>query len=163
MDEFMAAAHAEAEASVDEGGLPIGSVVVKDGAILGRGRNTLIQNGDPTGHAEMEAYRDAARNLLATRPPRELGDALAGATVYTTMMPCEMCTGAIIRFAAARVVVAETRTYADAGTAPLMESRGIAVEVRAEPECVALVEGYFERHPDDRDAWAQPRAPLLPE
>ncbi len=142
MDPLMAEALAEARAGFEEGGAPIGSVVVKDEEILGRGRNTFFQTGDPTGHAEMEAFRDAARRAAAARPPGPIEALLRGATVYTTMMPCLMCTGAIIRFGAARVVVGEARTYADAGTRALMERQGIEVIVLDEPECVALIEAY---------------------
>lgn len=143
MSEFMAAALAEAEASIAEGGLPIGSVIVAGGRIVGAGRNRYRQTGDPTAHAEMEAIRDAARRAGGDR------DALLrGATCYTTMMPCEMCTGAIIRFELGRVVVAETRTYVDAGTRPLLERQGIAVEVLDDPASIRLVESYLEARAD---------------
>ena len=106
----------------------------------------------------MEAYRDAGRRVAASHTGEQLYDLLRGATVYTTMMPCEMCAGAIIRFGAARVVVAELVTYADSGTRPLMENQGIAVEVHAEADCIALVEAHYRDHPEDRVAWSTPRA-----
>ena len=159
MDEFMAAAFAEAKASFDEGGEPIGSVVVKDGVVLGRGRNTLAQSGDVTGHAEMEAYRDASRRAAKTRPSGEINDFLRGATVYTTMMPCIMCSGAIIRFAAARVVVAETTTYAMPDTLELLENNGIEVTLGNTPESIELVEAYYRLHPESRDDWTGPGDP----
>ncbi len=154
MDDFMAAAFAEAKASFDEGGQPIGAVLVKDGVLLGRGRNTLAQTGDVTGHAEMEAYRDASRRAAETRAPDEIDAVLRGGTVYTTMMPCDMCSGAIIRFAAARVVVAETTSYGVAGTRELLENHGIEVVLCNEAECIDLVEAYYRLHPEQRAAWA---------
>lgn len=154
MDPFMAQALAEARAGLDEGGQPIGSVVVKDGVVLGRGRNTLYQNGDPTGHAEMEAYRDAARRLAAATPPERVDAALRGATVYTTAMPCAMCAGAIIHFAA-------TTTYSDSGTRSLMERQGIVVEVLDDAEIIALVRHYLGRHPARREEMTgEPTPPL---
>ncbi len=146
MDEFMAAAVEEARQSTAEQGYPIGSVVVSDGTVVGRGRNRFLQTGDPTTHAEMEAIRDAARNAAG-----EVDALLKGATVYTTMMPCEMCAGAIIRFGIARVVVGETRTYTDAGTQTLMARQDIEVAVLEDPACVQLVESYLQANPQ----WAQ--------
>ena len=154
MDEFMRAAFAEAKASFDEGGQPIGSVLVKDGQILGRGRNSLAQSGDVTSHAEMEAYRDASRRAAQTTPNDDIADLLSGGTVYTTMMPCDMCSGAIIRFAAARVVVAETTSYGVSGTRELLESHGIEVVLCNEADCIHLVEAYYRLHPEQRAAWA---------
>lgn len=143
MNKLMVAAIDEARASVEEDGLPIGSVVARDDKVLGRGRNRFRQTGDPTSHAEMEAIRDAARRGL------EDVDALfKGATIYTTMMPCEMCAGAIIRFGISRVVVAETRSYTEPGTRELMERQGITVEVIDENRSVALVESYCALHPE---------------
>lgn len=154
MDEFMRAAYDEAKASFEEGGQPIGAVLVKDGQILGRGRNGLSQSGDVTCHAEMEAYRDASRRAADTMPTEQIDVQLRGAAVYTTMMPCIMCSGAIIRFAAARVVVAETSTYALPDTLALLQDHGIDVTLGHAPECVDLVEAYYQRHPEARAAWA---------
>lgn len=139
----MAAAIREARAGAEEDGLPIGSVVAREGEILGFGRNRFRQTGDPTSHAEIEAIRDAAR-----RAPDDVDALLDGATIYTTMMPCEMCAGAIIRFRISRVVVAETRTYTDAGTRRLMERQGITVDVVDDLDSVTLVEEYCRRHPE---------------
>ncbi len=146
MDEFMKAAIEEARAGMAENGYPIGSVVVREKMFIGRGRNRFLQSGDPTTHAEMEAIRDAARNAGG-----EIDALLKGATVYTTMMPCEMCSGAIIRFGIARVVVGETQTYTDAGTETLMERQSIRVEVLQHPDCIALVEEYVKAHPEWAD------------
>ena len=160
-DEFMVQAIAEARASYQEGGLPIGSLLVKDGRVLGRGRNTLYQNSDPTGHAEMEAYRDAARRAAETHTPNEIEALVTGGTVYTTMMPCEMCAGAIIRFQATRVVVAETRSYRPSATQRLMEMQGIEVVVLDDAASAALVETYYAEHPEKRTAWISPCEPDL--
>lgn len=143
MSNPMTAAIEEARAGADENGLPIGSVVAREGGVLGRGRNRFRQTGDPTSHAEMEAIRDAAR-----RAPEDVDALFQGATLYTTMMPCEMCAGAIIRFGISRVVVAETRTYTEAGTRQLLERQGITVEVTDEKASVRLVEDYCARHPE---------------
>ena len=104
MNEFMKAAWDEVKIGLDEGNLPVGSVVVKDGQIIGVGRNRQHQTGDPTTHAELEAIRDAARRA----PGQDPVDLLKNAICYTTMMPCPMCAGAIIRFGFSKVVVAET-------------------------------------------------------
>jgi len=149
----LAMARGEAKAGLAEGGEPVGSVVVKDGAVLGRGRNRLRQAGDPTTHAEMEAYRDAARQLGKRLEPDRIEPALEGATVFTTAMPCEMCTGAILRFKAARVVVAEAETYTPAGTKALMERQGIAVEVLDDAATIAMIQDYLAAHPDRREAF----------
>lgn len=161
MNPFMAAALEEARSSVKAGGAPIGSVLVKNGVVIGRGHNTLYQTGDPTAHAEMEAYRDTARRGSDTHGPGEVEALLEGGEVYTTMMPCEMCAGAIIRFGARRVVVGETSSYAPAATRPLMERQGIEVAVLDDPECIALVEDYVRRHPERRKRMAERRRPPL--
>lgn len=143
MPDPMAAAIAEARASVEENGLPIGSSVARKDRILGLGRNRFCQTGDPTSHAEMEAIRDVAR-----RATGDVDVLLNGASIYTTMMPCEMCAGAIIRFGIGRVVVAETRTYTDPGTRQLLERQGITVEVSDEKVSIDLVEDFCARHPE---------------
>jgi cytosine deaminase len=148
MDPHMAAAHQQAVNSLEEGGFPVGSVIVKDGQVVGAGFNRYAQTGDPTTHAEMEAIRDAA----ARAGDGELLDLLAGATCYTTMMPCEMCSGAIIRFGLAAVVVAEVSSYSPADTRGLLEERGIQVEIRDEEACKATVERYHVEHPLARGA-----------
>jgi cytosine deaminase len=146
MDEFMTAALEEARLSMAEEGYPIGSVVVRNGEIVGRGHNRFLQTGDPTTHAEMEAIRDAAN-----RARGDVDALLKGASIYTTMMPCEMCAGAIIRFGITRVVVGETQTYTDAGTETLMARQEIDVEVIQEPGCISVVEEYVKACPE----WAQ--------
>jgi cytosine deaminase len=148
MDPHLAAAHQQAVNSLEEGGFPVGSVIVKDDRVIGAGSNRYAQTGDPTTHAELEAIRDAA----ARAGDGELFDLLAGATCYTTMMPCEMCAGAIMRFGLAAVVVAEVSSYHPADTIGLLEGRGIRVEIRDEEACKATVERYYVEHPQARGA-----------
>ena len=144
----MAAAHRQAVTSVEEGGFPVGSVIVKDDRVIGSGHNRYAQTGDPTTHAEMEAIRDA----VARAGDDASLDLLVGATCYTTMMPCEMCSGAIIRFGLASVVVAEVSSYSPADTRGLLEERGVRVEILDEESCKATVERYYAEHPQARGA-----------
>ncbi len=148
MDPHIAAAHQQAVNSLEEGGFPVGSVIVKDGQVIGAGFNRYTQTGDPTTHAELEAMRDAA----ARAGEGQSLELLAGATCYTTMMPCEMCSGAIIRFGLAAVVVAEIESYNPADTKRFLEDRGIRVEIRDEAACKATVERYYADHPQARGA-----------
>ncbi len=148
----MIVAIVEAQASLDEGGMPVGSVIVKAGSIIGRGRNRYAQTGDPTTHAEMEAIRDA----VASSGGADAVTLLTGTTCYTTMMPCEMCAGALIRFGIRRVVVAESETYIDAGTQPLMERQGITVAIGGSEKAIGLVRRYFDDHPEIAAAMTAP-------
>jgi creatinine deaminase len=157
MDPWMKEAVLEARASLDEGGSPVGAVLVKDGVVIGRGRNRLYQTGDPTTHAEMEAYRDAALRLGGKQQPDSVEAKLAGCVVYTTAVPCEMCAGAIVRFAAAQVVVAEATTYPPPATGEYFQGLGIGMAVLEAQECIDLVEQYFSRHPNRRLAWVARR------
>lgn len=155
MDPFIAEALSEARASFQAGGAPVGAVLIRDGAIIGRGRNMLYQTGDATSHAEMEAFRDAARRARATHAAEAMNEYLAGCDIYTTAMPCEMCTGTIIHFASKRVIVGECETYPLPGTRSLLERQGIKVLVLDSPECVALVEEYLRRYPERRRRWSK--------
>ena len=150
--EAMAMARGEAKAGMAEGGEPVGSVIVKDGEVLGRGRNRLRQDGDPTAHAEMEAYRAAARQVGRSHAVEVVESMLHGATVFTTAMPCEMCAGAILRFKAPRVVVAEVTSYKPAGTQALMERQGLIVDVLDDQATLAMVEDHLRAYPDRREA-----------
>ena len=158
---FMAEALAEARWSLEAEGGPVGAVLVREGCVIGRGHNRLYQSGDPTSHAEMEAYRNAARALAKTAGPEALEAALAGGVVYTTAMPCEMCAGAIIRFRASRVVVGETRSHATPATRPFMERQGIEIAVLEDPACIELMADYLARYPDRQAHWTKPRRPPL--
>ena len=135
-DDFMRAAIAEAEQGLREGGIPIGSVLVHHGRILGRGHNRRVQRGSVVLHGEMDALENAGRQPAAVY--REC-------TLYTTLSPCPMCTGAVLLYGIPRVVVGENRTFQ--GEEALLRSRGVVVEVLQEPTCIRLMTDFIDRHP----------------
>lgn len=137
MDPFLQAAVDEAQAGWDEGGIPIGSVIVHDGKIIGRGHNKRIQNGSPTLHGEMDALENAGRLPASTY--RE-------STLYTTLSPCSMCSGAILLYGIPRVIVGENRTFM--GEEELLRSRGVEVTVVDDPTCVSLMETMIAERPE---------------
>src|SRR6188474_2411407 len=118
MDEFMHAAIAEAEQGLAEGGIPIGSVLVHRGRILGRGHNRRVQRGSTTLHGEMDALENAGRQPASVY--REC-------TIYTTLSPCAMCSGTILLYGIPRVVVGENKTFM--GEEELLRSRGVELTV----------------------------------
>src|SRR5579884_4355517 len=125
MDSFMAEAIAEAEAGLAEGGIPIGSVLVHQGKILGRGHNRRVQNGSAILHGEMDALENAGR--LPASVYRE-------SVLYTTLSPCSMCSGAILLYGIPTVIVGENKTFM--GEEELLRSRGVMVEVLQNAECI---------------------------
>jgi cytosine deaminase len=135
--DFLRAAVAEAEQGLSEGGIPIGSVIVHDGRILGRGHNRRVQRGSVVLHGEMDALENAGRQTAATY--REC-------TLYTTLSPCPMCSGAILLYGIPRVVVGENTTFM--GDETLLRDRGVVVDVRQEPDCIRLMTDFIARHPD---------------
>jgi cytosine deaminase len=135
MDPFLAAAIAEAEAGLVEGGFPIGSVV-HDGQILGRGHNRRVQFGSAVLHGEMDALENAGR-LPASVYTRSI--------LYTTLSPCAMCSGAILLYPIPRVVVGENVTFT--GEEELLRSRGVVVEVLQDARCVELMTRFLREHP----------------
>jgi creatinine deaminase len=137
MDAFLQAALAEARHGLGEGGIPIGSVLVRDGRILGRGHNRRQQAGSVVLHAEMDALERAGRQPASVY--REC-------TLYTTLSPCAMCSGAILLYGIPRVVVGENRTFR--GEEELLRSRGVAVEVLQDPACERLLAEFIRDHPD---------------
>ncbi len=137
MDPFLQAAVDEAQAGWDEGGIPIGSVIVHDGKIIGRGHNKRIQNGSPTLHGEMDALENAGRLPASTY--RE-------STLYTTLSPCSMCSGAILLYGIPRVIVGENQTFM--GEEELLRSRGVEVTVVDDPTCVSLMETMIAERPE---------------
>ena len=140
MDEdlrFMAEALSEARAGLAEGGVPIGSVLVIDGRVVGRGHNRRVQEGSAILHGEMDAFRNAGR--LTARD-------YARSTLYSTLSPCDMCTGATLLFKIPRVVFAENRTFV--GAEDLLRSRGVEVVNLDLPEAVALMDTFIARHPE---------------
>lgn len=136
MDEFMQAAIAEAKAGLAEGGIPIGSVLVHRGVILGRGHNRRVQQGSAIRHGEMDALENAGR-LPA--------DVYRESVLYTTLSPCAMCSGAILLYGIPKVVVGENRTFL--GEENLLRSRGVQVEVLQDATCVAMMEGFIAGNP----------------
>jgi cytosine/creatinine deaminase len=132
MDLFTNAALEEAEAGLAEGGIPIGSVLVHEGRILGRGHNRRVQRGSAILHGEMDALENAGR-----QPAR----VYRASTIYTTLSPCAMCTGAILLYGIPRVVVGENRTFM--GEEDLLRARGVEVVVLQDDRCVALMRRFI--------------------
>ena len=136
-DQFMDAAVAGAQAGWDEGSIPIGSVLVYDGKILGRGHNRRVQDGSPTLHGEMDALENAGR--LPASVYREC-------TIYTTLSPCSMCSGAILLYGIPTVIVGENETFM--GEEEWLRSRGVAVDVVNDVRCVDLMKRMITERPD---------------
>ena len=137
MDTFLAAAIEEARLGLAEGGIPIGSVLVIDDRIVGRGHNRRVQKGSAILHAEMDCLENAGR--LAARD-------YARATLYSTLSPCDMCSGAILLYQIPRVVIGENRTFQ--GPEEYLRSRGIALEIFDSAECEALLREFREERPE---------------
>jgi len=135
MDAFMKAAIGEARKGLSEGGIPIGSVLVRKGKIIGRGHNKRVQDNDPILHAEIDCLRNAGR--LGTYKDTIL---------YSTLMPCYLCAGAIVQFGIKKVVVGESETFA--GAREFMESHGIVVTDLNLDECKQLMKEFIEKNPD---------------
>ena len=133
----MAAAIEEARKGFDEGGIPIGSVLVHRGEIIGRGHNRRVQRGSPTLHGEMDALENAGRRAASVY--RE-------SVIYTTLSPCSMCSGAILLYGIPRVVVGEHRTFM--GEEELLRARGVTVEVLDDAECVELMTRFIRERPE---------------
>ena len=136
-DAFLQAAIAEARAGLAEGGIPIGSVLVIDGEIVGRGHNRRVQRGSAILHAEMDALEQAGRLPAA---------AYRRATLYSTLSPCDMCSGTALLYGIPRVVIGEHRTFA--GPEEYLRSRGVEVVVVDDHECVRLMREFIAAHPD---------------
>ena len=135
-DPFMRAAIQEAETGLGEGGIPIGSVLVHQGRIIGRGHNRRVQQGSAILHGEMDALENAGR--LPASVYRE-------SVIYTTLSPCSMCSGAILLYGIPKVIVGENLTFR--GDEELLRSRGVVVEVLQDPACVALMRQFIAAHP----------------
>lgn len=124
--EFMKLAYEQAHKSFDEGGLPIGAVMVEGGQVIARGHNTRVQSGDPTAHGEMDCLRRAGRRSR-----------YAGVTMYTTLSPCMMCAGTIVQFGISRVVIGEDRNFR--GNIEFLRSQGVEVRLLDDADCIALM------------------------
>lgn len=132
--EMMALALQQARASLAGGGVPVGAVLAAGGTVLAAGHNERVQQGDPVAHGEISALRRAGRRA-----------SYAGTTLYTTLSPCQMCTGAILLFQIPRVVVGEARTFA--GDLGFLRSRGVQVALLDDPGCVAAMQEFQARYP----------------
>jgi len=141
MEQFLRAAIEEAEVGLAEGGIPIGSVLVHDGRILGEGRNRRVQRGSVILHGEMDALEHAGR-----RPAHVYREC----TLYTTLSPCAMCSGAILLYGIPRVVVGENRTFV--GEEDLLRARGVVVEVLQDRRCQDLMARFIQAQPT---LWAE--------
>lgn len=137
MDPFMQAAIDEAQLGLAEGGIPIGSVIVHDGQIIGRGHNRRVQEGSAIKHGEMDALENAGR-----QPARVYRDAM----LYTTLSPCSMCSGAILLYGIRKVIVGENQTFM--GEEELLRSRGVDVEVIDNHTCVDMMKGFIASKPE---------------
>ncbi len=135
MDKFMQAAIAQAQQGWAEGGIPIGSVLVKDGQIVGAGHNRRVQDGDPITHAEIDCLRRAGR----------IGS-YRGTTLYSTLMPCYLCAGAVVQFGIKRVLVGESQTFS--GARKFMEQHGVEVIDLNLPECQTMMREFITQKPE---------------
>jgi len=136
-DPFLVAAIAEAEHGLREGGIPIGSVIVSQGKIIGRGHNRRVQKGSAVLHGEMDALENAGRQPASVY--RE-------ATLYTTLSPCAMCSGAILLYGIRRVIIGENNTFK--GEEELLQSRGVSLEVRQDARCITMMTEFIRDHPE---------------
>jgi len=134
--EFLEAAIFEAQAGLAEGGIPIGSVIVHQGKIIGRGHNRRVQNGSTVLHGEMDAFENAGRQSAQVYQECEL---------YTTLSPCPMCSGAILLYGIPKVIVGENKTFM--GEEAHLRSRGVEVEVIQDPKCIEMMENFISEKP----------------
>ena len=136
MDNFLRSAIVEARAGLDEGGIPIGSVIVHKGKIIGRGHNKRVQKGSVVLHAEMDALENAGRQ--ASRVYKEC-------ILYTTLSPCPMCTGAILLYGIPRVIIGENKTYK--GAEELLKQKGVEITIVNYSECIEMMEHFIKENP----------------
>ncbi|MGI9089322.1 MAG: nucleoside deaminase [Chthoniobacterales bacterium] len=135
-DPFLQAAIAEARAGLQEGGIPIGSVLVCDGKIIGRGHNKRVQRDSVIHHAEMNCLENAGRQSAAV---------YQRCTIYSTLSPCPMCSGAIVLYGIPRVIVGENTTFQ--GAEEYLRAQGVQLEVLQNEECIALMRAFIRDHP----------------
>lgn len=137
MDHFLQSAIEEARKGLSEGGIPIGSVLVHDGKIIGRGHNQRVQRGSVIHHGEMNCLENAGRQSAAVY--REC-------TIYTTLSPCPMCTGAILLYGIPRVVIGENVTFN--GAEDSLRAAGVEVELLQDAECIRIMREFIEKSPE---------------
>jgi creatinine deaminase len=136
-DEFMQAAIAEARKGLSEGGIPIGSALAKDGKLVAAGHNKRVQEGDPVTHAEIDCLRRAGR----------IGN-FKNTILYSTLMPCYLCAGAVVQFGIRKVIVGENRTFA--GAEDFMKTHGVEVVNLDLPECYEMMRDFIAAN---RELW----------
>jgi len=136
MDKFLKAALEEAQKGLCEGGIPIGSVIVHDGRIIGAGHNRRVQNGSTILHGEMDAFENAGRQPVAV---------YRQCTLYTTLSPCAMCSGAILLYGIPRVIIGENTTFQ--GEEDLLRSRGVEIEVLQDSTCIQMMQAFIAEQP----------------
>lgn len=136
-DKFLVAAIEEAERGLKEGGIPIGSLIVHEGQIIGRGHNRRVQRGSAVLHGEMDALENAGRQTAAV---------YRQSVLYTTLSPCAMCSGAILLYGIPHVIVGENQTFL--GEESLLRSRGVTVDVVQDERCVRLMRSFIREHPE---------------
>ena len=134
MEEFMKAAIEEAKLGLQEGGIPIGSVLVCDSKIIGRGHNRRVQNGDPLAHAEIECIRNAGRK-----------ESYTNTILFSTLMPCYLCSGAIVQFGIEKIIVGESRTFK--GDLEFLKDHWVTVEDWDMDECIEFMEEFIHKNP----------------
>ncbi|MGI9224472.1 MAG: nucleoside deaminase [Woeseiaceae bacterium] len=137
MNEFLRAAIEQARKGLDAGGIPIGAVLVIDGTIVGRGHNQRVQNGSAVLHAEMDCLEDAGR-LSAADYERSV--------LYSTLSPCDMCSGAVLLYKIPRVVIGENQTFR--GPEDYLRSRGVKLDIVNDEECTRLMTNFIRENPD---------------
>jgi creatinine deaminase len=137
MDRFMKAALEEAEIGLAEGGIPIGSVIVHDNRIIGRGHNRRVQKGSSILHGEMDALENAGRQPAAV---------YRQSVLYTTLSPCSMCSGAILLYGIPRVIIGENMTFM--GEEKLLRSRGVSIEVLQDEICMNMMAEFIRMKPE---------------
>jgi creatinine deaminase len=136
MDSFLRAAIDEAKLGLSEGGIPIGSVLVHEGRIIGRGHNRRVQLGNPILHGEMDALQNAGRQRAKVY--RE-------SVLYTTLSPCAMCSGAILLYGVPRIVIGENQTFM--GEEEWLRARGVLLQVRQDADCLHLMKRFIADQP----------------
>lgn len=134
---MLAAAIAEAQKGLAEGGIPIGSVLVHQGQIIGRGHNRRVQQGSCVLHGEMDALENAGRQTAKVYKESVL---------YTTLSPCSMCSGAILLYGIPKVIIGENQTFM--GEEELLRSRGVEVEVVNDETCIAMMQSFIKNNPE---------------
>ncbi|TRY33179.1 nucleoside deaminase [Aliiglaciecola sp. M165] len=137
MDKFMQAAIDEAQKGLDEGGIPIGSVIVYQNKIIGRGHNRRVQSGSPILHGEMDAFENAGR---------QSAQVYRQCTLYTTLSPCSMCSGAILLYEIPKIVIGENQTFM--GEEKVLRSKGVELSVLQDKSCIQMMQNFIAKSPE---------------